>query len=123
MEWLAVLWPQIRPFTQMNAAIRKTRCAIYCRKSSEEGLGQAFNSLDAQREACLAYIESQRREGWIAIDDHFDDGGFSGGNLDRPALQRLLRDIEAGKIDTVVCYKIDRLSRSLADFVRLVEVL
>src|SRR5918996_2149351 len=122
MEWLAVLWPKIRSFAQMNAGIRKVRCAIYCRKSSDEGLGQTFNSLHAQREACLAYIESQRHEGWIAVDDHFDDGGFSGGNLDRPALQRLLRDIEAGKIDTVVCYKIDRLSRSLSDFVRMVEL-
>jgi site-specific DNA recombinase len=107
----------------MSAPPRKSRCAVYCRKSSEEGLGQAFNSLDAQREACLAYIESQRREGWIAIDDRFDDGGFSGGTLDRPALRRLLRDIEAGKIDTIVCYRIDRLSRSLADFTRLVELL
>jgi DNA invertase Pin-like site-specific DNA recombinase len=103
--------------------MRKIRCAIYCRKSSEEGLTQQFNSLDAQYEACLSYIQSQRHEGWIAVDHRFDDGGFSGGTLDRPALQRLLRDIEAGKIDTVVCYKIDRLSRSLADFVRLVEVL
>jgi site-specific DNA recombinase len=106
----------------MNTAIRKSRCAVYCRKSSEEGLGQAFNSLDAQREACLAYIDSQRHEGWIAVDDRFDDPGFSGGNLDRPALQRLIRDIEAGKIDTVVCYKIDRLSRSLSDFVRMVDL-
>jgi site-specific DNA recombinase len=102
---------------------RKIRCAVYCRKSSEEGLNQAFNSLDAQREACLAFIESQRREGWIALDDRFDDGGFSGGNLDRPALQRLLRDVEAGRIDAIVCYKVDRLSRSLADFTRLVEIL
>ena len=85
-------------------------------------MDQAFNSLDAQREACLSYIESQRHEGWIAVDDRFDDGGFSGGTLDRPALQRLLRDIEAGKIDAIVCYKIDRLSRSLADFVKLVEI-
>ena len=106
----------------MISPARKIRCAIYCRKSSEEGLSQAFNSLDAQREACLAYIESQRREGWIAVDDHFDDGGFSGGNLARPALQRLIRDIEDAKVDTVVCYKIDRLSRSLADFVKLVEI-
>jgi site-specific DNA recombinase len=106
----------------MNAGIRKIRCAIYCRKSSDEGLGQTFNSLHAQREACLSYIESQRHEGWIAVDDHFDDGGFSGGNLDRPALQRLLRDIENSKVDAVVCYKIDRLSRSLADFVKVVEI-
>jgi len=107
----------------MSPPPRKVRCAVYCRKSSEEGLAQAFNSLDAQREACLAYIDSQRHEGWIAIDDRYDDGGFSGGTLDRPALQRLLRDIEAGKVDTVVCYKIDRLSRSLVDFTKLVEIL
>jgi site-specific DNA recombinase len=106
----------------MISPARKIRCAIYCRKSSEEGLSQAFNSLDAQRDACLAYIESQRREGWIAVSDHFHDGGFSGGTLERPALQRLIRDIEAGKIDTVVCYKIDRLSRSLSDFVRMVDL-
>ena len=107
----------------MSPPPRKVRCAVYCRKSSEEGLAQAFNSLDAQREACLAYIDSQRHEGWIAIDDRYDDGGFSGGTLDRPALQRLLRDIEAGKVDTVVCYKIDRLSRSLVDFTKLVDKL
>ena len=106
----------------MIAPPRKIRCAIYCRKSSEEGLTQQFNSLDAQYEACLSYIQSQRHEGWIAVDDRFDDGGFSGGTLERPALQRLLRDIEAGKIDTVVCYKIDRLSRSLSDFVRMVDL-
>jgi site-specific DNA recombinase len=106
----------------MIAPPRKIRCAIYCRKSSEEGLTQQFNSLDAQYEACLSYIQSQRHEGWISVDDRFDDGGFSGGALDRPALQRLLRDIKAGKIDTVVCYKIDRLSRSLSDFVRMVDL-
>jgi site-specific DNA recombinase len=101
---------------------RKVRCAIYSRKSSEEGLELAFNSLDAQREACAAYIDSQRHEGWLAIVDRFDDGGHSGGTLQRPALQRLIRDIEAGKVDTVVCYKIDRLSRSLTDFAKLVDV-
>jgi site-specific DNA recombinase len=122
MERLGVLRPSFQREGQMISPARKIRCAIYCRKSSEEGLSQAFNSLDAQREACLAYIESQRCEGWIAVNDHFDDGGFSGGTLERPALQRLLRDIEAGKIDTVVCYKIDRLSRSLSDFVRMVEL-
>jgi site-specific DNA recombinase len=106
----------------MSSPPRKIRCAIYCRKSSEEGLGMTFNSLDAQREACLSYTHSQRHEGWIAVDDRYDDGGFSGGTLDRPALRRLIRDIEAGKIDTVVCYKIDRLSRSLGDFVRLIEI-
>jgi DNA invertase Pin-like site-specific DNA recombinase len=101
---------------------RKVRCAIYTRKSSEEGLELAFNSLDAQREACAAYIDSQRHEGWIALDDRYDDGGYSGGTLERPALQRLIRDIEAGRVDTVVCYKIDRLSRSLTDFAKLVDV-
>ena len=122
MERLGVLWPSSQWDGQMNSPPRKVRCAVYCRKSSEEGLDQTFNSLDAQREACLAYTESQRHEGWIAVDDRYDDGGFSGGTLERPALQRLIRDIEAGKIGTVVCYKIDRLSRSLADFVRLVEL-
>jgi site-specific DNA recombinase len=106
----------------MIAPPRKIRCAIYCRKSSEEGLTQQFNSLDAQYEACLSYIQSQRHEGWIALDDRYGDGGFSGGSLARPALQRLIRDIEDAKVDTVVCYKIDRLSRSLADFVKLVEI-
>jgi DNA invertase Pin-like site-specific DNA recombinase len=100
----------------------KVRCAVYTRKSSEEGLELAFNSLDAQREACAAYVDSQRHEGWLALDDRYDDGGFSGGTLERPALQRLIRDIEAGRVDTVVCYKIDRLSRSLTDFAKLVDV-
>jgi DNA invertase Pin-like site-specific DNA recombinase len=85
-------------------------------------LAQEFNSLDAQREACLSYIGSQRHEGWIALDDEYSDGGFSAGSLDRPALQRLLRDVEAGRVDAVVCYKIDRLSRSLADFVKLIDI-
>ena len=106
----------------MRSPPRKVRCAIYCRKSSEEGLDQAFNSLDAQREACLSYIQSQCHEGWIAIDDQYDDGGFSGGTLERPALQRLLRDVEARRIDVVATYKLDRLSRSLADFVKLIEL-
>ena len=101
---------------------RKMRCAVYTRKSSEEGLEQEFNSLDAQREACEAYIASQRSEGWVVVRDQYDDGGISGGTLDRPALQRLLSDIEDGLIDVVVVYKIDRLSRSLMDFSRLVEV-
>jgi site-specific DNA recombinase len=101
---------------------QKLRCAVYTRKSSEEGLEMEFNSLDAQREACEAYVASQRAEGWILVPDRYDDGGFSGGTLDRPALKRLLADIEAGKIDIVVVYKIDRLSRSLMDFSRLVEV-
>lgn len=102
--------------------VRKLRCAVYTRKSSEEGLEQEFNSLDAQREACEAYIASQRSEGWVPVRDHYDDGGISGGTLERPALQRLLADIEEGLIDVVVVYKIDRLSRSLMDFSKLVEV-
>jgi site-specific DNA recombinase len=97
------------------------RCAIYTRKSSEEGLDQEFNSLDAQREAAEAYIISQKAEGWITIPDLYDDGGFSGGSMDRPALDRLLRDIERGKVDCVVVYKVDRLSRSLMDFSRILE--
>jgi len=97
------------------------RCAIYTRKSSDEGLEQEFNSLDAQYEACSAYIQSQRHEGWKLIPERFDDGGVSGGTLERPALKRLLAEIEAGRIGMVVVYKIDRLTRSLADFVRLVE--
>src|SRR3979490_2098984 len=101
---------------------QKLRCAVYTRKSSEEGLEMEFNSLDAQREACEAYVASQRAEGWMLVRDRYDDGGFSGGTLDRPALKWLLRDIEAGKVDVVVVYKIDRLSRSLMDFSRLVEV-
>jgi site-specific DNA recombinase len=101
---------------------QKLRCAVYTRKSSEEGLEMEFNSLDAQREACEAYVTSQRAEGWLLVPDRYDDGGFSGGTLDRPALKRLRVDIEAGKVDVVVVYKIDRLSRSLMDFSRLVEV-
>lgn len=97
------------------------RCAIYTRKSTEEGLEQAFNSLDAQREACEAYIASQRHEGWKLIKTRFDDGGLSGGNLERPALQALLEEIDAGRIDIIVVYKVDRLTRSLADFAKLVE--
>ncbi len=102
--------------------VRKVRCAIYTRKSSEEGLDQEFNSLDAQREACEAYVASQRHEGWVLVPHHYDDGGISGGTLERPALQRLLADIEAGRVDVVVVYKVDRLTRSLMDFAKLVEV-
>ncbi|MEO5350695.1 MAG: recombinase family protein [Magnetococcus sp. YQC-3] len=101
--------------------VPKVRCAIYTRKSTDEGLNQEFNSLDAQRAACLAYITSQKEEGWIPLADHYDDPAFSGANLHRPALQRLLSDIEAGKVDCVVCYKLDRLTRSLLDFSRLME--
>jgi len=100
---------------------RRLRCAVYTRKSSEDGLEQSFNSLDAQREACEAYIVSQRSEGWALVPDYYDDGGVSGGTLKRPALERLLADIEAGLIDIVVVYKIDRLTRSLVDFGRLIE--
>src|ERR1700692_3643039 len=96
-------------------ARRTLRCAIYTRKSTEEGLEQAFNSLHAQREACAAYIQSQRHEGWRLVPIHYDDGGFSGGSMERPALHRLLQDIDAGRIDTVVVYKVDRLTRSLTD--------
>ena len=98
------------------------RCAIYTRKSSEEGLEQDFNSLDAQREACEAYIKSQQHEGWILVDKQYNDGGFSGGTLERPALKKLLADIEAGKVDIVVVYKVDRLTRSLMDFSKIVEL-
>ncbi len=105
----------------MNAKA-KIRCAIYTRKSHEEGLEQEFNSLDAQRDACGNYIQSQRGEGWIAMHDHYDDGGFTGGNTDRPALKRLFKDIEDGLIDVVVVYKIDRLSRSLLDFLNMVRL-
>ena len=100
---------------------KRLRCAIYTRKSSDEGLEQEFNSLDAQREACEAFIASQRHEGWHVLTAHYDDGGFSGGTMDRPALQRLLGDIGAGKVDVVVVYKIDRLTRSLFDFAKIVE--
>jgi len=99
------------------------RCAIYTRKSTEEGLEQEFNSLDAQREASEAFIESQKQEGWQVITDHFDDGGYTGGNMDRPALKRLLAAVEARAIDCIVVYKVDRLSRSLLDFARIIEIL
>ena len=106
--------------TESKAVIR---CAIYTRKSSEEGLEQSFNSLDAQREACAAFIASQRHEGWRALPALYDDGGYSGGNLERPALKSLLDDIQANKVDTIVVYKVDRLTRSLADFAKIVETL
>src|SRR5713101_5360683 len=98
------------------------RCAIYTRKSSEEGLGQDFNSLHAQREACEAFIKSQAGEGWRLVKTAYDDGGFSGGTMERPALQQLLEDIRSRLIDAVVVYKVDRLTRSLADFAKLVEL-
>ena len=100
----------------------RLRCAIYTRKSTEEGLDQEFNSLDSQREAAEAFIQSQRREGWIALPQSYDDGGFTGANMDRPALTRLLHAVEAGEVDCVVVYKVDRLSRSLLDFTRMLSV-
>src|SRR6266446_6232308 len=106
--------------TRRNGTVR---CAIYTRKSSEEGLEQEFNSLQAQREACEAFIESQRQEGWVCLRAAYDDGGFSGASMDRPALQQLLTDLTAGRVDTIVVYKIDRLTRSLADFAKIVEIL
>ena len=109
-----------KPTTKQPAA--ELRCAIYTRKSTEDGLEQEFNSLDAQREAGEAYIKSQASEGWVLVPTAYDDGGYSGGNVERPALQRLLADIEAGKVDAVVVYKVDRLSRSLLDFAKMMEV-
>jgi site-specific DNA recombinase len=100
----------------------RKRCAIYTRKSSEEGLEQTFNSLDAQREACAAFILSQKHEGWAPAPALYDDGGYSGGTMERPALKRLIADIEAGRIDVVVVYKVDRLTRALSDFAKLVDV-
>ena len=105
----------------MNVPRPQIRCAVYTRKSSEEGLDQSFNSLDAQREACEAYILSQKHEGWRALACRYDDGGFSGGTMERPGLKQLLSDIAAGRVDTVVVYKVDRLTRSLADFAKIVE--
>ena len=106
----------------MKAPLRKIRCAVYTRVSTDERLDMAFNSLDAQREAAVSYIESQKHEGWLLVLDRYDDGGFSGGSLERPGLQRLLRDVEAGRVDVIVVYKVDRLSRSLGDFARIVEL-
>src|SRR6201987_4027411 len=104
------------------AVPKPQRCAIYTRKSSEHNLDLEFNSLDAQREACEAYIKSQAHEGWRLVPDRYDDGGLSGASLDRPALQKLLADVRAGKITIVVVYKVDHLTRSLADFAKLVEL-
>ena len=102
--------------------MKKIRCAIYTRKSSEEGLELEFNSLDAQREAAEAYIRSQKHEGWELISKQYNDGGFSGGSMDRPAFKELLEDIKAEKIDIVVVYKVDRLTRSLMDFAKIIEI-
>src|SRR6202142_3107476 len=108
----------------MSAEIKAIlRCAIYTRKSSEEGLEQSFNSLDAQREACEAFILSKRQEGWGVLPNRYDDGGYSGGTMERPALKRLLDDVAANKINVIVVYKVDRLTRSLADFAKIVEAL
>jgi DNA invertase Pin-like site-specific DNA recombinase len=104
-------------------AVQQVRCAIYTRKSTEEGLDQEFNSLDAQREACEAYVLSQRHEGWVLNPGRYDDGGYSGGIIERPSLQRLLADVRSGRVDVIVVYKVDRLTRSLADFAKIVEVL
>ena len=107
------------PTAANPAAVHAVRCAIYTRKSTEEGLDQEFNSLDAQREAAQAYIASQQHAGWSLLPDRYDDGGYTGGNMDRPALAQLLRDIAAGRVDCVVVYKVDRLSRSLLDFAKM----
>src|SRR5438128_2044461 len=120
---LSILWiggqAMKRPTKPASATVR---CAIYTRKSTEEGLEQEFNSLDAQRESAEAFIKSQRREGWIALPGLYDDGGFTGANMDRPALTRLLHSVEAGELDCVVVYKVDRLSRSLLDFTRMLSL-
>ncbi|MFN3621247.1 recombinase family protein, partial [Sphingorhabdus sp.] len=107
----------------MRSNTMTLRCAVYTRKSTDEGLEKDFNSLDAQREACEAYILSQQHEGWSPIAEHYDDGGFSGGDMERPALRRLLAAVKAGQIDVIVVYKIDRLTRSLSDFARIVDIL
>ncbi|MFN5758000.1 MAG: recombinase family protein [Sphingomonadaceae bacterium] len=100
-----------------------SRCAVYTRKSTEDGLEKEFNSLDAQYEACAAYALSQKHEGWELIPERYDDGGYSGGNVERPGLKRLLADVAAGKVDIILVYKIDRLTRSLSDFAKIVDVL
>lgn len=117
MEWEKILWGGY-----MKEIKKVIRCAIYTRKSTEEGLEQDFNSLDAQREACEAYIKSQQHEGWVLIEKQYNDGGFSGGTLERPAVKELFKDIEAGEVDIVVVYKVDRLTRSLMDFSKIVEL-
>jgi site-specific DNA recombinase len=120
-----VVWPGVFRYEEVESFVTLTktqiRCAIYTRKSSEEGLEQSFNSLHAQREACEAYILSQRHEGWQLLANHYDDGGFSGGNMERPGLKKLIADIASGKIDTVVVYKVDRLTRALSDFAKIVD--
>src|SRR5687767_10320007 len=105
-----------------SLGVKTIRCAVYTRKSTEEGLQQEFNSLDAQREAAEAFIVSQKHEGWQLMSEPYDDGGYTGGNMDRPALQRLLSDIDHNRVDCVVVYKVDRLSRSLLDFAKMMEI-
>src|SRR6476660_1192337 len=126
LEWTQILWvarQTVERICTMNARSTKVvRCAIYTRVSTDQGLEQDFNSLDAQYDASQAYIRSQAHAGWSLLRAKYDDGGFSGGNTDRPALQRLLEDVRAGKIDVIVVYKVDRLTRSLADFAKLVEL-
>src|SRR5476651_301810 len=112
----------VDPRQNSSPARARFRCAVYTRKSSEEGLEQEFNSLDAQREACEAYVTSQKHEGWWTLPGLYDDGAYSGGTMERPALKRILEDIRARKIDIVVVYKVDRLTRSLADFAKIVEI-
>jgi DNA invertase Pin-like site-specific DNA recombinase len=115
--------PASLDYAMLDSPTKSVRCAIYTRKSSDEGLEQEFNSLDAQRESCEAYIRSQQHEGWITLPALYDDGGFSGGSMDRPALKQLLEDVKAGAINTIVVYKVDRLTRSLMDFAKIVEIL
>src|ERR1700693_120358 len=110
------------PSEEAESQPRRLRCSIYTRKSTEEGLNQEFNTLEAQREAAEAYIRSQRHAGWTALAERYDDGGYTGANLERPALRKLMADIETGRIDCVLVYKVDRLSRSLLDFARLMEI-
>ena len=110
-----------QPATTPSALLETKRCAVYTRKSTTAGLEQSFNSLDAQREACEQYIRSQAGLGWQLIPEPYDDGGFTGANIQRPAFQRLMQDVEAGKVDIVVVYKVDRLSRSLLDFAKLMD--
>src|SRR6266478_8141597 len=126
LEWTQILWvarQTLKGICTMNARSTKVvRCAIYTRVSTDQGLEQDFNSLDVQYDASQAYIRSQAHAGWSLLRAKYDDGGFSGGNTDRPALQRLLEDVRAGKVDVIVVYKVDRLTRSLADFAKLVEL-
>ena len=102
--------------------MEEIKCAVYTRKSTDEGLEKEFNTLEAQREAGENYVKSQKHQGWVLIKEHYDDGGFSGGNMNRPSLKRLLQDVEAGKVNMIVVYKIDRLTRSLTDFAKMVDI-